>query len=175
MKCKAAFEKWHDQIFQGEEMQVDSIKCPNSLTQAITIDGHHKVFTNQGCPLHSFASQFVNYNCPPRMSWSKLNLVSSHIFDCLQALESERLVWLERWSGAVSTGNLNTSKEAARRVPLISPGSPQSSRYPRMCLFSSYCSTIAFSQFSISCRSNSRNVLKYCAVEDFSPSHSVSM
>ena len=83
----------------------------NSLTQAITnalwtIDGHHEVFANQGFSLPSFAVQFVNYNRTElskhqkrhaqNMSQSEVNLVSSHIFDCLQAVPH---YWSERhWS-----------------------------------------------------------------------------
>lgn len=72
----------------------------NSLTQTITnalwaIDGHHEVFANQGFSLPIFAVQFVNYNHlelskhwkrhAQNMPQSELNLVSSHILNCLQA------------------------------------------------------------------------------------------
>ena len=88
----------------------------SSLTQAITnalwtVDGHHEVFANQGCPLPSFAARFVNYNRPElskhrkrhtqNMSQGELNLVSSHIFDCLQAHYWSQKDWSDfkvKWS-----------------------------------------------------------------------------
>ena len=80
-----------------------------NLIQAITnalwvVDGHHKVFANQGFSLPFFATKFVNYNRlemskhrksqPQNKSWSKLNLVSSHILTACKHITGEKNIGL---------------------------------------------------------------------------------
>ena len=89
-------------LLMAKQCQWRSDEVPsmgNSLVQALTdtlwtVDGHHDVFSKQGCLFPSFASEFEGYNRPEmskhrkrnreNMSCSTLKSLYTHLFDCLQ-------------------------------------------------------------------------------------------
>ena len=168
----------------------------NSLTQAITnalwtIDGHHEVFASQGFSLPSFAPRFMKYNCPElskhrkrqaqNMSRSELNLVSSHIFDCLQAH-----YWSdEPWSAF--KGEVEQLAQSIHRYSEYLQRSCKKSCFnqSRLTPVRQVSENVSF-QFLPQCRSlqpilNELSMklqecadYEYLAVEDFSPNSSIS-
>ena len=98
-------------LFMAKQCQWRSDEVPsmgNSLVQALTdtlwtVDGHHDVFSKQGCLFPSFASEFEGYNRPEmskhrkrnreNMSCSTLKSLYTHLFDCLQFPYWERENW----------------------------------------------------------------------------------
>ena len=168
----------------------------NSLTQAITnalwtIDGHHEVFANQGFSLPSFAVRFVNYNCPElskhrkrhaqNMSQSELKLVSSHIFDCLQAHYWSEKHWsafkgeveqlaqsIHRYSEYLQRSCKNSSFNHLRLTPVRQVSENVSFQ------FLPQCSSLQPILNELSVKLQECANYEYLAVEDFSPNHSVS-
>ena len=95
-----------DCSWQANEESSVAISLVTALTDTLwIIDGHHHIFSSQGCRIPSTFSKFVGFNQPEQhkhrkrqldnLSASVLQSMSEHLFFCLQASYWSRCEWME--------------------------------------------------------------------------------